>query len=101
MDDYKRGYSRGYNAGISNRWPEYKPPTPPDEIVAELIHVSRILRDRYDYLCATFSEEDQAVREISPAIEEFDALMVKISKWLRANQLSAAAPPACVERLTP
>jgi hypothetical protein len=77
---YSRGYSRGY---LSNRWPEHKPPTPPDPIIAELMDALRSIRDACDALCATIEPDDFFSLQLGPQIERADGAMRAVSAWLK------------------
>ena len=77
----KRAYGRGYNA--RNRWPEHRPPCPPNEIVAGLMEAIRKLRDAVDSYLATIDEDDELQDMLGPAIDDVDCAMVKLSRWLK------------------
>lgn len=78
----RRAYSRGYYKGASGAWPPHKPPLPPNDLLAAFISAAQGLRDGFDSMCATFSEDDEIVRELDTKIEAFDAAMRSWTKWL-------------------
>ena len=80
---YSRAYGKGYTAGSNRRWPEHKPPYPPQAEVRALMEAVHKLRDCADHLCATIDPEDDWYKELSPGIDEVDAALVKISEWLK------------------
>ena len=85
MDREERlAYQRGYAAGVRNRWPEHKPPCPPDSICRELLSAAQNLRDQADGLVATFSDGD--VPELSHAIDRMDEVLASIGRWVRENE---------------
>jgi len=81
-EDEKRAYSKGYNAGVRHRWPAHKPPRPPEEIIAELIHTAQALRDAIDAQLAMFDDDDPLELAIGHKIEAFDNAMTKVTQWL-------------------
>lgn len=87
-DDYKRGYSKGYNAGVAGRWPEHKPPSPPDDVVAALWKVASELRDTADSLCATLDDEDEFLKSLVPKIDAIDRLGHWIADWLKQSPVT-------------
>ena len=82
----KLAYAKGYNAGVRDRWPAHRPPAPPDQRVAAMLHAARALRDALDVACATFVEDDEFVLTLDPPIAAFDAEMVKWTEWLRSQE---------------
>jgi hypothetical protein len=85
-------YSRGYSAGMSNRWPAHRPPVPPEPITGELVASLQELRDKIDSALATFSVDDDLNISLSPAIDRATHALLSVKKWLSSN--NAAEPPA-------
>jgi hypothetical protein len=81
-DEYKRGYSKAYNTR-AKQWPAHRPPHPPTPQVAAMMTALQELRDAYDTICATFSEDDELVISLAPKIDAADAALSAVSKWLR------------------
>lgn len=82
-EDYRKGYSKGYNTGTRN-WPEHKPPFPPEPVVRELMEALRELRDHADSSLAQFDENDEFVRSFDVPIERADEAMASVTRWLRS-----------------
>ena len=78
-------YQRGYHTGSKRAWPEHRPPTPPDEIVAALIRAGSALRDQADRTISTFDEGDVIVHELGPAIDAYDEAMAELGRWVKAG----------------
>ena len=87
-EDYKRGYRKGYYAAVAGRWPEHKPPAPPDDVVAALWRAASELRDAADGICSTLDEQDDFVKQLGPKIDAIDRLGHWIADWLKQ-------PPEC------
>lgn len=84
-NDQQKYYSRGYYAGARGRWPEHRPPTPPDEVVAALMAALRELRDECDSALATLEPDDEFVRRLGPRVDAADEAMRRVSGWLLAQ----------------
>ena len=83
--DYKVGYSRGYQAGCRDRWPAHKPPTPPEPVIGELVEALRALRDCMDSQAAQFDPSDEFVTETNPSIARADKSLEAVTQWLMAE----------------
>lgn len=81
-DSYKIGYSRGYAAGQRRKWPEHRPPTPPDPIVGELVAAAQKLRDAADGELATLDPEDEWQTKIGDPMDEVNDALIAMTKWL-------------------
>lgn len=88
--DYKLGYSRGYNAASGRNWHAHRPPMPPDEIVRGFLVAARELRDAIDGQLAVFGEDDEIALELGPLIDALDDQFIKMNAWL------TSPPPAPV-----
>jgi hypothetical protein len=82
-DDEKRCYARGYQRG--HKWPEHKPPTPPDAVIAGLVEALKDLRDECDAALAMFDPDDPLEKQIGPKIEAADDAMRALGRWLLAE----------------
>lgn len=86
--DAQKAYQRGYYAGSRGRWPEHKPPLPPDEVLSELIQTARTMRDAVDSWLAQFDEGDPVGDLIWPHIDNFDRANEKLNLWLKTQEQS-------------
>lgn len=77
----KRAYSRGYCRG--NRWPEHRPPVPPEEHVAALMTAARRLADAVDGQLAMLLEDDPWQESLGVPLNGLNAAMSQITEWLR------------------
>jgi hypothetical protein len=82
----RKAYGRGYNAGVGKRWPEHRPIAPPKALVRDAMLAATALRDAADGICATLSPDDDFVKQLGPRIDELDACMVAITKWLKGDE---------------
>lgn len=89
----KRAYCRGYGAGRRGCWPEHRPPSPPNELVADLLAALRGLRDGYDTMCATFSPDDEIVTQLDPLIERADNVMQRVTEWVSGHDEQVRRSP--------
>lgn len=89
-DGEKRAYSRGYTAGSRGRWPEHRPPQPPNQIVAELLLALREIRDELDGGLAAIDDEEWE-KLFGPIIERADAAAEMVSAWLIGSKVNADA----------
>ncbi|TXH49642.1 MAG: hypothetical protein E6Q97_22305 [Desulfurellales bacterium] len=80
---YRRGYSSGYNCRSSHRWPDHKPPEPPNEIVAEIMRAATKLRDAVDIQLATLGDDDEWQHTLGDPMDEVTVALEKVSAWLR------------------
>lgn len=80
-------YQRGYNAGRSRKWPEHLPPAPPDNIVKEILDAARRLCNAADAFQATWDEDDEGMKPLRDAIEEFNEKNGLISQWIKKATL--------------
>jgi hypothetical protein len=85
----RKAYQRGYNAGVSGRWPTHLPPAPPVGVVRELMEAAKALRDMADTYHATLPKDDEMAKDFAPLIDRIDDVFEHISDWLKAQQ-----PPA-------
>ena len=77
----KLAYQRGYAAGA--KWPDHRPPYPPELLVRQLMVATRMLRDEADAQCATLSPDDEFVVAFDKPIERVDDALEAIGKWLK------------------
>ena len=78
----KLAYGRGYNTGAAGRWPEHRPPAPPDPLVAELMRAATSLRNAVDGELATLDEEEPWQKTLGDPLDAVDAAMTAIGQWL-------------------
>ena len=78
----KCAYHKGYTAGSRRRWPAHRPPTPPVPALNRLMAALMLLRNEADGLCATLDAADTFCVVLGPAIDETDAAMEEITRWL-------------------
>jgi len=83
-DVERRAYQRGYQCG-HKRWPEHKPPLPPEAVIAGLMTALRDLRDECDALCATLCPDDEWVVLLDPHVDTADRALAAVTAWLRAD----------------
>lgn len=83
-DNYKRGYSRGYQLG-GKRWPDHKPPVPPDEVMGPIVKALKELRDAIDGELAPFDADDPLNVALSPAIDSATSALSGLSTWLKES----------------
>lgn len=76
-------YAKGWYAGIRGRWPEHKPPIPPEKVLAQLMNSATNMRNEADTLCAVFDENDKSLDKLRNAIDNFDAAMTALTRWLK------------------
>lgn len=79
--EIQRAYSRGYTAGA--KWPEHKPPFPPNPIIRLLMEALRELRDVADTQCAMLGEDDDYAKQFDEPIDRADAALVAVGEWLK------------------
>jgi len=79
-DGERRAYQRGY--ARNHRWPEHRPPTPPDPLVRDLMEAATFLRDTVDNFCALLEPEDEWVEKLGPGIDRLDEAMTRLGLWL-------------------
>lgn len=84
--DEKLAYAKGYSAGLNGRWPEHKPPAPPDPVIAEIIKATRSLRNAADAICSTLDEADDFVVSLGPKIDACDEAMIAVTAWLKNKE---------------
>ena len=84
--DYQRGYSRGYYAGSSGKWPDHRPPVPPDGLVGELVRAMQALRDGVDSELATLPEDDPWQEKLGPLVDRADEALKAVGLWLREGE---------------
>jgi hypothetical protein len=85
-DDERRAYQRGYYAGSYRRWPDHKPPAPPDPVVAELLAAMAALRDEVDRALAVLDPDDPWERDLGPKVDACDEAAKKVTTWLRGRE---------------
>ena len=77
-------YRRGYNAGSRGKWPDHRPPCPPDELLAAFMKAALQLRDAYDdFLARCGPGDDEAESMFGPAIDAMDEAGRQIGFWIR------------------
>ena len=82
---YRMTYGKGYNAGKRGSLPDHRPPVPPHEVIASLMTALRNLRDKADSACAMLDPEDEFVQKLGPGIDEADAALSAVSRWLKTE----------------
>ena len=85
--EHMRGYSRGYVAGA--KWPDHRPPCPPDAIVGLLHCALRNLRDVADGLVSTISDDDEWAELLNPRIDTADAALEALGRWVKTGEVDA------------
>ena len=80
--DEKKAYSRGYAASGSRRWPDHRPPLPPDEVIAGLMAALLELRNECDGLLATIDPDDDFAKALDPRLDAADDALRAVAKWL-------------------
>lgn len=81
--EYKLAYGRGYNTGSRGRWPDHRPPKPPDEIISALMQAAQKLRDGVDCELATLDSDDEWTQRLGPLIDALDEQFMRVGKWVR------------------
>lgn len=81
--DYQRAYSKGYLAGANGRWPEYKPPNPPQEQVLALFIAAKDLADAAHSVLSVIIPDEDIFIELKNQVESVDDAFCAISKWLK------------------
>jgi hypothetical protein len=79
----KMAYQRGYQRGA--KWPDHKPPLPPDTVIAGLMDALRSLRDECDSALACFDPDDPLELQLGPKIEAADDALRLVGRWLLAD----------------
>lgn len=87
----RRGYQRGYSNSCKPRWPEHRPPEPPNEIVAGIIRTTRALRDGVDGYLATIDPDDEIEKQLGPLVDAVDASLIAVSNWLVSPEADLAS----------
>ena len=82
-DAERRVYSRGYNAGSRNSWPDYNPPNPPQEQVLALFLAAKDLRDAAFGVVQVIIPDTEPFIELKRQAESVDIAFEKISQWLK------------------
>jgi hypothetical protein len=84
----QRAYSRGYNAGRRNAWPDHLPPAPPDPVIRRLMAAMKMLRDDVDHMLATgiLDESDPVSLKLGAAVDECDAAAAAVTEWLKSGE---------------
>lgn len=77
----RRAYARGYSRGA--RWPEHRPPAPPEPIVAHLMAAATRLADAVDGELATLLEDDPWQQKLGNPMDDLRAAMVQVTRWLK------------------
>lgn len=83
--DEQRAYARGYQRGA--KWPDHKPPTPPDRVLRSLVRSLRELRDVVDSELATFGSDDPIEDRLGPLVESADKALAELGAWLKSQEL--------------
>lgn len=93
--EYKLAYQRGYQRGIKGGWPDHRPPSPPDELVARLMDAARALRDGVDGELATLDGDDPWTERLGPLVDAVDESLARIGQWIKRDdeQVQEAIPP--------
>ena len=86
--DYKKAYSKGYNAGARGLWPEHRPPHPPHELIGRLMDSVLKLRDAVDGELATLDKDDPWQTILGDPMDIVDELLVEVGVWLTAESPS-------------
>ena len=78
-------YARGYAAGA--KWPEHRPPHPPEPLIKELCEKAERLRNCVDSILSVLDPEDDWHDKYGPAVDGFDDLMMRVGQWLKRKEL--------------
>lgn len=79
----KRAYARGYNAG--SRWPDHRPPIPPNDIFKDFVERVYTLRDEVDRLLSSLDEDDPIWDGLRDCVDSVDEGFKNIGKWLKSD----------------
>ena len=79
---YARGYQRGYKTARERHWPDYRPPTPPNEFVAAIMRASEKLADHVATWSGAFGEDDEFSLEMKPLLDAVDKAHCDVTRWL-------------------
>lgn len=90
--DEQRAYQRGYQRGA--RWPEHKPPIPPDGVIAGLMRALVELVGQCDGQLGAFDEDDEIRRGLYPHLNAADEALTQVAKWLLADEKGDATKAA-------
>jgi hypothetical protein len=82
-EEYKKWYGRGYSAGLRNEWSDYKPPTPPEPVIAELMNALIELRDAVSGEIGKFGEDDEIYQLLDPLVGRADYALSEVKHWLK------------------
>lgn len=94
-DDERRAYSRGYQAGLlrgrrdATGWPAHCPPHPPEPHVRRLMAALKALRDGTGAELSTLDQDDPWVVKLGPAVDEADAALEEVGRWLKEQVADA------------
>ena len=84
---YQRAYSRGYNAGSAYRWPEHRPPMPPEQAIAEMMQALTDLCGGVDGYLATLSPDDEIEEKLGPLLDKGNEALARVGHWLRSDEV--------------
>lgn len=87
----KLAYQRGYQSRTKGRWPENRPPMPPDEHVRKLLEALLELRNGVSGEIATFSDDDAIVIALAPLVDKASEAIDELSDWLVSKDAPAAS----------
>ena len=86
---YGRAYSRGYNAGLRGQWHAYKPPRPPDPLLAAFFAAAVALRDAVASELPMYDEGDPIAARLGPPLDALTEAMAGVTEWVTASDDSA------------
>ena len=85
-EEYKKWYGRGYSAGLRNKWPDYKPPTPPEPVIAKLMNALIELRDAVSGEIGKFGSDDEIYQTLDPLVGRADYALSEVEHWLKGSK---------------
>lgn len=84
----QRAYARGYYVGMKrilrNAWPDYAPPSPPEEHVRRLIEAAKRIRDAADHVLQVIEPDEPVFQELADSLNPIDAALLAITAWLKS-----------------
>lgn len=82
-DELTRAYLKGYYAGSRGRWPNHKPPNPPQEQVLALFVAAKDLADAANDVLSVIIPDEDIFIALKNQLDSVDSAFSEISKWLR------------------
>lgn len=77
----KRGYQRGYNAGLKRAWGSHLPPLPPQSEFRKLLDAATSLRNCVDSYLACIDPDDDLQETLGKGIDSLDGAMADFKEW--------------------